>query len=131
MFTEPDSACGRFRRTTRRLRRQVAKEAEEASIRAVARWHRVNEGLVHRTWAEAHPPPARDGPPVFLGLDAFSVACPREMWTGSWDLQRRVALTAVDGEKQNDVQPVLNRLTRPEAVQAVLMDLSEAYRQPV
>ena len=131
VFTEPDPACERFRRTTRRLRKQVAKEAEEASIRAVARWHRVSEGLVQRSWLEAHPPPARDGPPVFLGLDGFSVARPREMWTGFWDLQRRVPLAAVAGEGQRQVQPVLDSLPRPELVQAVVMDLHEPYRQAV
>ena len=131
VFTEEDPACGRFRRTTRRLRRQVAKEGEEASIRAVARWHGVSEGLVQRSWLEAHPPPARDGPPVFLGLDGFSVARPREMWTGIWDMQRRVPLMAVAGEGQRHVQPVLDSLPRPELVQAVVMDLHEPYRQAV
>jgi transposase len=131
VFMEPDPACGRFRRTTRRLRRQVAKEAEEAPVRAVARWQGVSEGLVQRSWVEAHPPPARDGPPVFLGLDAFCVARPREMWTGFWDLQRRAPLAAVPGEGQRQVQPVLDSLPRPEMVQAVAMDLHEPYRQAV
>ena len=131
VFTEPDPACGPYRRTTRRLRREVARQAEEASVRAVAHWHGVSEGLVQRSWLEAHPPPARHGPPVFLGLDGFCVARPREMWTGFWDLQRRVPLAAVVGEGQRHVQPVLDSLPRPELVQAVAMDLHEPYRQAV
>jgi len=131
VFTEPDPACGRFRRTTRRLRRQVAKEAEEAPVRTVARWHGVSEGLVQRSWLEAHPRPARQGPPVFLGLDAFCVARPREMWTGFWDLRRRAPLELVPGEGQTQVEAVLDSLPRPEQVQAVTMDLHEPYRQAV
>ena len=131
VFTEEDPACGRYRRTTRRLRRQVAQQAEEAPVRAVARWQGVSEGLVQRSWVESHPPPARDGPPVFLGLDAFCMARPREMWTGFWDLQRRAPLTAVLGEGQRQVHAVLDSLPRPEQVQAVTMDLHEPYRQAV
>lgn len=131
VFTEADPACGRYRRTTGRLRRLVAEEAEEASVRAVARRHGVSEGLVQRSWLEAHPPPAHRGPPILLGLDAFSVARPKEMWTGFWDLQRRVPLTAMSGEGQREVQPVLDGLPRPEVVQAVVMDLHEPYRQAV
>ena len=49
VFTEPDPACGRWRRTTRRLRQKVAHQANEASVRAVARWHDISEGLVQRS----------------------------------------------------------------------------------
>jgi transposase len=50
VFTEDDPVCGRRRRTTRRLRQQVAKEAQEATVKAVSRWHGVSEGLVQRSW---------------------------------------------------------------------------------
>lgn len=131
VFTEPDPACGRYRRTTRRLRREVAQQAREASVRAVARWQEVSEGLVQRSWRENHPPPARYGAPRYLGVDGFCVARPRRMWTGLWDLEEGKPLTAVAGEGQGDLGPALEALARPEAVQALSMDLHEPYRQAV
>jgi len=132
VFMEADPACGRRRRTTRRLRHTVARRAEEATVRSVAREEGVSEGLVQRSWLEAHtPPPARHGPPAFLGLDAFCVARPGRMWTGFWDLSERAPIEVVPGERQADVQPVLENLGRPELVRAVVMDMAEAYRQAV
>ena len=136
VFTEPDPACGRYRRTTRRLRREVAQQAREASVRsvmprtaAVARWQEVSEGLVQRSWRENHPPPARYGAPRYLGVDGFCVARPRRMWTGLWDLEEGKPLTAVAGEGQGDLRAALEALARPGAVQALSMDLHEPYRQ--
>src|SRR3990167_1317893 len=77
VFTEPDPVCGSRRRTTRRLRQTVARRAREATVRSVAREEGVSEGLVERSWVEAHSlisPPAR--PHVFLGLDGFCVRRP-------------------------------------------------------
>lgn len=83
VFTEDDPACGRYRRTTHRLRKAAARQAQEASIRAVSRWHGVSEGLVQRSWVEEYgavSAPAK--PHVFLGLDGFSVRRPGVMWAG-------------------------------------------------
>jgi len=83
VFTEDDPACGRRRRTTTRLRRQVSRQAQEASVRAVARWHGVSERLVERSWQETYgqvAPPSRRH--VFLGLDGFCARRPGRMWTG-------------------------------------------------
>jgi len=52
VFTEPDPAWGRGRRTTRRLRETVGKRAEGATVRAVAREEGVSEGLVERSCVE-------------------------------------------------------------------------------
>ena len=131
VFTEADPACGRFRRTTGRLRRQVAREAEEASVRAVARWHGVSEGLVQRSWLEAHRRPARWGPPRFLGVDGFCVRRPGRMWTGLWDVGAKVPLAVAASQRQKDLEGVLESLARPEKVEAVVMDLAEPYRQAV
>jgi transposase len=132
VFTEPDPACGSRRRTTRRLRQTVARRASEATVRSVAREEGVSEGLVERSWMEAHTvvsTPTR--PHLFLGLDGFCVRRPGRMWTGMWDLESGKAVAVVPGERQVDVQRMLERHAPRETVRAVAIDLSEAYRQAV
>ena len=132
VFMEPDPACGARRRTTGRLRRTVAHQAEEATVRTVARWHGVSEGLVQRSWLEAHlAPPGPPRPHVYLGLDGFCVRRPGTMWTGLWDLQTRAPVAVVTGERTRDVQTMLERYASRATVRAVAIDLSEAYRQAV
>ena len=132
VFTEPDPACGPRRRTTGRLRQTVARRAREATVRSVAREEGVSEGLVERSWVEAHSliSPAAQ-PHVFLGLDGFCVRRPGRMWTGMWDLESGKAVAVVPGERQIDVQKMLERHAPRESVRAVAIDLSEAYRQAV
>jgi len=132
VFTEADPACGSRRRTTRRLRDTVARRAREATVRSVAREEGVSEGLVERSWLEAYSivsAPSR--PHVFLGLDGFCVRRPGRMWTGMWDLESGKAVAVVPGERQVDIQRMLERHAPRESVRAVAIDLSEAYRQAV
>ena len=132
VFTEPDPACGERRRTTGRLRETVARRAREATVRSVAREEGVSEGLVERSWLEAHSiVSAPSQPHVFLGLDGFCVRRPGRMWTGMWDLESGKAVAVVPGERQVDVQRMLERHAPRETVRAVAIDLSEAYRQAV
>ncbi len=132
VFMEGDPACGRRRRTTQRLRQTVAQRAEEATVRAVAREEGVSEGLVQRSWAEAHGRTAAPSTPhVFLGLDGFCVRRPGVMWTGMWDIQSKRPVAVVPGERERDVQTMLERYAARETVRAVVIDLSEAYRQAV
>ena len=132
VFTEADPVCGRRRRTTCRLRRQVAKEAQEATVKAVSRWHGVSEGLVQRSWLETYAQTSAPATPhVFLGLDAFCVRRPGVMWTGLWDLQTRKAVAVIDGQRQTDVEKLLERHVQRDQVQAVVIDLSEAERQAI
>ena len=132
VFTEPDPACGARRRTTARLRAAVADCANEATVRAAARFEGVSEGLVERSWVEKHSvvgPPA--SPHVFLGLDGFCVRKPGRMWTGMWDLETKDSVAFVPGERVVDVQKMLERHASRETVRAVAIDLSEANRQAV
>jgi len=132
VFTEDDPACGRRRRTTRRLRREAAMQAQEASVKAVARWQGVSEGLVQRSWLETYAmvsAPAK--PHVFLGVDGFCVRRPGVMWTGLWDLQTRKAVAVLPGERQRDVQKLLERHAERDKVKAVVTDLSEPNRQAI
>lgn len=132
VFTEDDPACGRRRRTTRRLRREVALQAQEATVRAVSRWHGISEGLVQRSWLETYAtvsPPAT--PHVLLGVDGFCVRRPGVMWTGLWDLQTGKAVAVLPGVRQRDVQKLLERHAERDQVKAVVTDLSEANRQAI
>jgi transposase len=132
VFTEDDPVCGRRRRTTKRLRQRTALQAEETPVRTVARWHRVSEGLVQRSWLEAHSVvrlPAQ--PHVYLGLDGFCVRRPGTMWTGLWDLQTRAPIAVVPGERKRETQAMLELHASRTTVRAVSVDLSEAYRQAV
>jgi transposase len=107
-------------------------QAQEASVKAVARWHGVSEGLVQRSWLEAYAavmPPSK--PHALLGLDGFCVRRPGVMWTGLWDLQTRKAVAVMKGERSADVQRLLERHASRETVKAVAMDLTEAGRQAV
>ncbi|HLB22984.1 MAG TPA: ISL3 family transposase [Dehalococcoidia bacterium] len=132
VFTEDDPICGRRRRTTARLRQRTALQAEEATVRTVARWHRVSEGLVQRSWLEAHSVvQAPATPHVYLGLDGFCVRRPGTMWTGLWDLQTRAPIAVVPGERTRDTQAMLELHASRDTVRAVSVDLSEAYRQAV
>lgn len=132
VFTEDDPVCGRRRRTTRRLRGQVGREAQEASVRAVARWHGVSEGLVERSWQETNGqvrPPS--GSHVFLGMDGFCARRRGRMWTDLWDLESRAPIAVIDGERQADAQRLLEQHADRKTVQAVAIDLAEPYRQAI
>ena len=132
VFTEDDPACGRRRRTTRRLRSEVAHQAQEATVKAVSRWQGVSEGLVQRSWLETFAvvnAPAK--PHVFLGVDGFCVRRPGVMWTGLWDLQTRKAVAVLPGVRQRDVQKLLERHVERDKVKAVVTDLSEPNRQAI
>jgi len=132
VFMETDPACGRCRRTTRRLRRTVAQRADDATVRSVAHEERVSEGLVQRSWLEERAIIASaQRPHVFLGLDGFCARRLSRMWTGLWDLETRNPVAVVPGERQGDVQTMLERYAPRDTVRAVVMDLSEAYRQAV
>ena len=132
VFTEEDPVCGRHRRTTGRLRRAVARLAQEATVRAVSRWEGVSEGLVERSWVEEHAvvsAPTR--PHEFIGLDGFCVRRPGRMWTGMWDLESGRAIAVIPGERGMDIVKMLERHADRKSVKAVATDLAEANRQAV
>jgi transposase len=132
VFTEEDPVCGRYKRTTRRLRAAAARHAQEASVRAVARWHGVSEGTVQRSWVESYAATMVPSKPhVFIGLDGFCVRRPGVMWTGMWDFQTRKPVAVMPGERQQDVQKLLERHLERDKVQAVVIDLHEPSRQAI
>ncbi len=131
VFMEPDPVCGSRRRTTRRLRQVVARLAEETTVRAVAREEGVSEGLVERSWVDLHNVLSPAQPHAVLGLDGFCVRRPGRMWTGMWNLETKKPVAFVPGERQVDVERMLERHAPRDTVRAVAIDLSEAYRQAI
>jgi transposase len=131
VFMESDPVCGPRRRTTSRLRKTVARRAGEATVRSVAREEGVSEGLVERSWLEAHAVLLPPQPHALLGLDGFCVRRPGRMWTGMWDLATKEPVAFVPGERQVDVERMLERHAPRDTVRAVAIDLSEAYRQAI
>lgn len=132
VFAEDDPVCGRYKRTTRRLRTAVANQSQETPVRVVSRWHGVSEGLVQRSWLEVYAAQqAPTKPHVFLGLDGFCVRRPGVMWSGLWDLQTRKPVAVVPGVSQANVQKLLERHVERDKVKAVVTDLSEANRQAI
>lgn len=132
VFTEADPVCGGRRRTTGRLRKMLARLAQDTTVRAVSRLEDVSEGLVERSWMETY---ATTGPTkrphTLLGLDGFCVRRPGRMWTGMWDLETGQGVAFVPEERQASVQKMLERHASRETVRAVATDLSEALRQAV
>ena len=132
VFMESDPVCGPRRRTTSRPRKTVARRAREATVRwSVAREEGVSEGLVERSWLEAHAVLLPPQPHALLGLDGFCVRRPGRMWTGMWDLATKEPVAFVPGERQVDVERMLERHAPRDTVRAVAIDLSEAYRQAI
>ena len=132
VFTEDDPVCGRRRRTTVRLRRQLAREAEDVTVRTTAHWHAVSEGLVQRSWLEAHSVIAAPAQPHrYLGMDGFCVRRPGRMWTGLWDLETRRPVAIVPGQRRDALEAMLRLHASRRTVAAVCIDLAEAERQAV
>ena len=141
-FTEPDSACGRGKRTTVRLREVIGKQASsrpiahvaseygvgprfvQGSLEAVANLQLVKRGL---SVDEGKPLPT----PRFLGIDEFARRKGHRYDTILCDLDARQVLDVSAGRKQEEVVRLLERLTDCDVVEAVSMDMSESFRGAV
>lgn len=131
-YASEAAVCSRCGRRWGKVRAAVARQAQEASVRAVARWHGVSEGLVQRSWLESYAAPSPAARPhVFLGLDGFCVRKPGVMWSGLWDLQTRRPVAVIPGVTQARVQRLLERHLERDKVKAVVTDLSDANRQAI
>jgi transposase len=69
--------------------------------------------------------------PRFLGLDEFARRKGRRYDTILCDLEHQHVLEVSAGRKQEDVVPLLERLSDCDAVEAVSMDMSETFRGAV
>ena len=69
--------------------------------------------------------------PAVLGIDEFARRKGHRYDTILCDLEARQVLEVSAGRKQEEVVALLERLSDPDAVQAVSMDMSASYRPAV
>jgi transposase len=141
-FTETDSACGRYKRTTQRFRDHVAKQACQRPITHVAQEVQVGPRFVHGClliWIEEKlkkkgrslDEQAKLPTPQILGIDEFALRKGHRYDTILCDLESRDVLEVGDGRKKEEVIKLLERLSNPDAVKAVSMDMSASFRPAV
>ena len=141
-FTERDSACGRYKRTTERFREHIAKQACQRPITHVAQEEQVGTGFVHAclcAWIEKKlekkgrtlDEQAKLPTPQILGIDEFALRKGHRYDTILCDTQTRDVLEVSDGRKKEEVVKLLERLNNPDAVKAVSMDMSASFRPAV
>jgi transposase len=141
-FTENDEACGRRKRTTVRLREEIGKQACTRAVAHVATQYQVGprfvqgclETVASRQMAKRGLSLDEQGKlptPRFLGIDEFARRKGHRYDTILCDLDARHVLEVSAGRKQEEVARVLERLTKPEEVQAVSMDMSRTFREAV
>lgn len=141
-FSEPDSVCGRYKRTTRRFRDALGQQASRSTVTQVAHEAHTGTRFVQdclTTWGQERL--AREGrslsetgqlsTPCFLGIDEFARRKGHHYDTLLCDLTKRTVLEVSEGRTQDEVVKLLERLDEPDAVQAVSMDMSACYRPAV
>lgn len=141
-FTEPDEACGRRKRTTARLREALGKRAYTQPVEHVAKTAGVGSRFVRECFeAVAAAELERRGlsldeqqpltTPRFLGIDEFARRKGHVYETIVCDLQARRVIEVSAGRKLEEVAALLERLSDPDAVEAVSMDMSASFRPAV
>ena len=141
-FTETDSSCGRYKRTTERFRHQLAKQACQRPITHVAQEGQVGTRFVHgclSAWIEEKlrkkgrtlEDQAKLPTPSLLGIDEFALRKGHRYDTILCDLESRDVLEVSSGRKKEEVVKLLERLSNPDAVKAVSMDMSASFRPAV
>jgi transposase len=140
--TESDSACGRRKRTTVRLREEIGQQACSRPIMHVAGQYEVGPRFVQGCLeAVASTQLAKRGlsleesgslpTPRFLGIDEFARRKGRRYDTILCDLDARKVLEVSAGRKKEEVAGLLERLSNCDAVEAVSMDMSTTFREAV
>ena len=141
-FTEADTVCGRYKRTTRRFRDLLAHQAEKQPVAHVALERNVGPRFVEECLtASVKLRLANEGrsleetvalaTPRFLGIDEFARRKGHHYDTILCDLSTRKVLEVSIGRTLQEVQTLLERLETPDAVEAVSMDMSASFRPAV
>lgn len=141
-FTEPDGVCGKYRRTTVRLRTEVGKQGCRHPVAQVAADYQVGPRFVQdgvQAWATGELAKQQRSlgeseklsTPRFLGIDEFARRKGHVYDTILCDLVARSVLEVSEGRKQEEVAKLLERLDAPDAVEAVSMDMSKSFRSAV
>lgn len=133
VFMESDEVCGWRRRCTKVLREYVALESLTRTVKAVAGKEGVSEALVRRAFREmAHS--EVDGvqtAPRALALDEVSVGPQLGYLTVLYAPEKRQVMGLHRGRTQGAAEILLSGLAGGERVEAVVMDMTEPYRQAV
>ncbi len=141
-FTEHDRACGWRRKTTARLREAIGKLAYTQPIAHVATATGVGPRFAQECFqAVACQDIEQKGlsmdeqqplaTPQYLGIDEFARRKGHCYDTILCDLEARQVLEVSAGRKQEEVGVLLERLSSPDTVKAVSMDMSASYRPAV
>ena len=141
-FTETDAACGWRRKTTARWREAIGRLACTQPVEHVAQASGVGPRFVRECFQavatqqieqkglsldEQQPLSARR----FLGIDEFARRKGHVYETILCDLEARQVIEVCAGRKLEEVVALLERLSDPDGVEAVSMDMSASFRPAV
>lgn len=135
VFSEPDIVFGARKRTSRRFRSYLGREALDQPVRHVARKEGVGEALVRGCVTEEarrllHAR-VRAGPATVLGLDEFSIRKGQVYDTAIVDVEHKEVMGVVSGHRQQEVAAFFTALPQAEEARVVVMDMHEPFRQAV
>src|SRR4051794_8363642 len=141
-FIEPDSICGRYKRTTKCFRDDLAKRTMHQPIAHVAQAAEVGPRFVQECFefllqekfteeGKGFDETSTLATPRFLGIDEFARRKGHRYDTILCDLDAHRVVEISEGRKLEDVQKLLERLSDPDKVEAVSMDMSASSRPAV
>ena len=135
VFTEEDEVFGVRRRSSKRFREYLGEEGLHQTVRRTAQEEFVGEGLIRACVAEVISQrldaKGNGETPQFIGLDEFSVSGQKLYHTAICNLSKSEVMEVVEGHGKQKVEEYLNRISEPEKVKAVSMDMHEPFRQAV
>jgi len=132
VFSEPDPVFGSRRRSSQRFRKHLGDTAIHQTIRHTAYKEMVGEGLVRRCLTEEAGRLLGAAPTQssrVLGVDEFSIKKGHIYDTAIMDIEHKQVLGVVSGRGQKNLEEFLDRLLDREAIEAVVMDMHEPFRQ--
>ena len=134
VFMEPDEVCGPRRRSTQAFRTELAQGCLTETVKAVAKKAEVSEGTVRRAfheWAATKLGPL-EATPKILALDELWLGPRQGYLTALYAPREKQIVQLHMGRGQASAEKLLDQLgTGEEDVEAVVMDMSEPYRQAV
>jgi transposase len=130
---EPDEVCGWRRRSTQAFRRVLAAGCRAATVKAVAEGAGVSEALVRRAFSEMAPGMTEPvaGAARVLALDELWIGARGGYLTLLYGIEERQVLALEPGRCQASAEMVLMGQGEGMLAQAVVMDMTECFRQAV
>lgn len=132
VFAEELTSVARYRRMTARLELALFRRLRTRPTKAVAEEFRLGEGRVQRILERLGDREVQSRPqpkPKFLGVDEFAAKRGQVYNTVFVDLEERRILDVVETREKKPVREHLKQYEK--SVQAVCIDLNEAFRQAV